>query len=124
MARDAVRQVSTHAKAQAAGASKNARRVATTIAYLSPLLTILAFLSWSQGWFSSFDWSITKAANDVEWFLILVGPVIGLLASLIGATLAFRSGEGRAAAVFSIISNLLLALFIWSFSTSFTGVVG
>jgi hypothetical protein len=123
MARYAAGQISTYAVAKGAGGSW-ARRAATTIAYLSPALVVLSFLAWTGTWFDAFGWSVSMAAIDVEWFLILAGPVVGCLASIVGTTLAFRSRQGRVAAVFAIVGNLLLALLVWSFSTSFTGVVG
>jgi hypothetical protein len=123
MARYAAGQVSTYAVAKGAGGAR-ARRAATTIAYLSPFLAILAFLAWSGSWFDDFGWSAREAAIDVEWFLILAGPVVGCLASIVATTLAFRSGQGRVAAVFAIVGNFLLALLVGLFSTSFTGVVG
>jgi hypothetical protein len=91
-----------------------ARRWATAIAYSSPLVSFLAFCAWSQGWFAHFGWSTFTVSTDVEWFLMLASPVAGFLAGLLAITLAFRSGEGRIAAVLSVVVNLLFAFLVWN----------
>jgi hypothetical protein len=98
------------------------RRAATVIAYLCPSVTILAMLAWAGGWFNHSGWNVFTTAVDVEWFLIPAGLVIGLVAGLVGATLAFRSGKGRIAAVIAVLVNLLFALLLWSFAHSIPAI--